>query len=223
MRLTDVFRKTKVTPNQLRAAIAEVETDAGQLASRMNELVQARAAALVDGDDAAVDRLETEQAALVREEERAGLRLQELRRRLEEAEKAEIASQERAARQKAEDAGAESAALHTAYTEQARAVAETLRRIRDLDAEVLSYNAIRTEQMLAEPGKEFPSPVRTGLERLPKLSANLSGPAPIYDRVVLPTPTAHGGVMDSGRHIWDKGEDRPGAPWPTLAAQPDAA
>lgn len=75
-------RKTPTTAAELTAALAEAEQAARDADARVETLTAERARLLLDGDDGAIDKVEAQLATAARDSDRAGLAVEELKRRL---------------------------------------------------------------------------------------------------------------------------------------------
>jgi hypothetical protein len=207
MGFMDIFRAQKPpSAAEIRATIEALERDLKSHADKIATLIAARAAALVDGTDADIDRIEAEQDKLARSAERDELRHEALLQRLHDAEARESDEAERAARAAAEAAAEEALALSVQYEAAATELAGVLIRMRDADKIAIRFNHARR----ARP--DF-VPVETLISRQPRYrKSNLVGPAPaVYERVFLPRPGVIGGSWDSGRHIFEHGQHNPAA------------
>ena len=89
MDLKRLLRMTKPATASLAAAVAEAEAEYRAAAAEVERLTGERRRALVEGDDAAVDRAEAELVSAGRWCDRADAALGELRRRWREAVEAE--------------------------------------------------------------------------------------------------------------------------------------
>lgn len=75
-------RKTPTTAAELTTALAEAEQAARDADARVEALTAERARLLLDGDDTAIDKIEAQLATAARDSDRAGLAVEELKRRL---------------------------------------------------------------------------------------------------------------------------------------------
>lgn len=199
--LDKLMGKAPKTIADLEKALAEAQRLQQEAERGVAALSARRAAALLDADDSVVDGIEAELQRMYRQGDRSGIAIGELERRIAETKAADIEAQERAEIKAAEKAGAKALELtKNSYLKQARALAELLVEIRDLDATVERTNARMRDGtfkvLTGEPA------VKTGAQRLP-VANDLLGPAgPFYHDVVLPMPGTRGGIFDGQPQIW---------------------
>jgi hypothetical protein len=202
MNIRELFAtKRPTTAAAIGKAISELDGERERLGAVLLDLAGKRVTALIDSGDAEVDRVEREQAATCRSLDRCDAALAELRSRLEAAEAAEGDAKERAARQAAEQHGAEAVRLAAEYATKARELAEVRRAMRDADFAIAQFNGER-----AAAGHAPFSPVLSLAQRLYLGSMTLSPPAPPYATAHLPAPGIVGDIaFNDGRHFWSAG------------------
>lgn len=135
-------RKAPTTVAELTAALAEAEQAARDADAMVEKLTAERARLLLDGDDTTIDRIEAELAAAARSSDRAGLAIEELKRRLQAATDAETAAElDRvyAAGMAAQDRGCR--ALKK-YEPLARKLVDLLAEVDDAETEIARSRAM---------------------------------------------------------------------------------
>lgn len=195
--------KAPKTIDDLEKALAEARRLQQESEREVMALSARRAAALLDADDADVDEIEAKLQRMHRQGDRSEIAIGELERRIADAKAADVEARERAEIDAAEKAGARSLELIAKYAKQARALADLLIEIRDLDRVVEATNRRMTDGTFVALNAE--APVKTGTQRLPVEHPLLGCASPIYDDVFLPTPGTRGGIVDGAAQIWEKG------------------
>jgi multidrug efflux pump subunit AcrA (membrane-fusion protein) len=189
MKFADLLRLNKGAPpssGDLRQAIERAEAAAREASERLDALTAERAAALVEDDDATLDRVEGETIAARRDLDRAELAVEELQRRLVETEAAEEQARIDGLHAQATAACARIVELiRGPYTQLASELRALMLEIEELDQTILVNNRKLLEERL--------SPVAHGEEvvaphRRPRVA--------IYDALHLPSPD------DPGVEIW---------------------
>ncbi len=196
------------TTEALRAALADAEAKHTAAVDRLPELASRRAAALLDDDDKTIDAIERDQVATLREVDRLSAAIQELHRRIADADAEADKARQVARRDEAERAGAEAERLlRHEYLPRAEELAAVLAKIHGLESQVDAFNTARGYGEL--PQLAGLPMVATGRARV---QADREGGAPslpvpsVTLTVVLPHPAYHASpVMDgNGRVIWDE-------------------
>src|SRR4051794_553227 len=109
MGMLDRLKGTEPAVDALNATLAAAEQARTEAQARLEELSERRHRLLLDGDDRALDKLDADIKAVVRERDRASARAIDAKRRVAEAEQCRI--QERRDRIFAEGMEAQAAAI----------------------------------------------------------------------------------------------------------------
>jgi hypothetical protein len=134
-------QKRQRTAAELAHAIPQAEAERDRLAGEHDALAAKRAAALLDSDDSAVDRVEAQQAQTLREIDRVELVIDELRRRVTAAEAREQQAACDALYERGLAAQRAQAALLKRYGSLADQLCRLLLEVNDTHAELLAANA----------------------------------------------------------------------------------
>lgn len=142
MKLLDLLRGDKAPGSAtLREALVKAEAEGVTTTARLQELTQARAAALLGEDDAALDRIEAELTQAQRHADRLDLAAAELRRRLEQAVVDERRAELDALYARAEDARKRAVGIVTGtYRKHALGVLQATRELYELHREIEAAN-----------------------------------------------------------------------------------
>jgi hypothetical protein len=208
MKFSDLLKLTKggtgapPSSGDVRQAIERAEAAAREASERLDALTAERAAALVDDDDATLDRVETETTKARRDLDRAELAVEELQRRLVETEAAEERARIDDLYDRAADARDRSAELvRGRYARLATEMRDLMLEIEALDELVVANNRKLIEA------------------RHPRIVQHVAEHEQVHRWVRLPGPA--GRPDDPATLLWPP--DRFGAASRSFAAAMDAA
>ena len=142
MKFLDILRrKAPTTAAELAAALAEAEAAAREADAKVEALTGERGRLLLDGDDGAIDKVEAALTAAARDSDRAGLAIEELKRRLAATSNAERQAGLDVAYDAAMAAQARGVAALKRYSKEAPKLAAVLAEIDECETVIAGHRA----------------------------------------------------------------------------------
>lgn len=186
----------------MREALAKVESQRDAAVAQRDELLRQREEVYLQQSDTMIAKHQQAIAAAEREADKLSVQFDGLARRVAELQAEAEADEERQMLEAAEDAAARAAKLiRDTYARQARALAATLREIRELEIQVDEANeAIERGDL-----RQARSRIATPMARVAPPPDALAAES-VTVRSVLPDPNHYGGFLDGTPHIWPEAD-----------------